>query len=374
LSKLTNVDSNGIVFTRFINTLKLSFLHFLQIFKSKQRNSIIHHLETAIPLKKSGMKNLVTLAYIIVGLQIVNAQNATVSDTLSQSTQSNENTQQVYKIIKTDGGELLGKILTQNNREILLQSIDGREIYIPQHKIQKIEKLDSTEFNQKGEFVGNDPFATRYFLSTNGFALKEGDSYILYNWWGPEIQFGLKNNISLGVISTWIGAPIIGTIKKSWEINKNKHVAIGALLGTGSYGRFDLYGGLPFASLTLGEKTRNVSLSAGYGAISYNEFQDFNYTPDWQTKRVFDGATMFSVSGMFKVSTSISFVFESFFAFKEANLGDNGDTSSSNLIGFVSPGFRFQQNPGKAFQVGFTGAFSDGIPIPIPMIQWYRKF
>jgi hypothetical protein len=329
------------------------------------------------------MKNLVTLVIITLSLQIVNAQKTIVADTLSQSTQSNENIQQIYKIIKTDGGELRGKILTQNNREILLQTIDGREIYIPQHTIQKIEKLDSTEFNQKGEFIGNDPFATRYFLSTNGFALKEGDSYILYNWWGPEIQFGLKNNISLGVMSTWIGAPIIGTIKKSWEINKNKHVAIGALLGTGSYGRFDLYGGLPFASLTLGEKTRNISLSAGYGAVSYYQFQyisdeyisdEYNSYQYPEIERVVDKATMFSVSGMFKVSTSISLVFESFFAFKEANRRTNGNTSSSNLIGFVSPGFRFQQTPGKAFQVGFTGAFSNGIPIPIPMIQWYRKF
>ena len=324
------------------------------------------------------MKNLVTLVCIIAGLQIVNAQNTTVSDTVSQNTYSNQNTQQLYKIIKTDGGELRGKIVTQDSREVLLKSIDGREIYIPQHSIQRIEKLDATEFNQKGEFIGKDPFATRYFLSTNGFALKEGDSYILYNWWGPEIQFGLKNDISVGVITTWIGAPIIGTVKKSWELDENTHVAVGGLVGTGSYGWFDLYGGLPFASVTLGEETKNISLSVGYGAISYNEDQyysdEYSYYYTAHTQRVVDKATMFSVSGMFKVSTSISFVFESFFVLPQWHQRDYGYGPSSSLIGFVSPGFRFQQKPGKALQVGFAGGFNDYYIAPIPMIQWYRKF
>lgn len=353
-------------------------MQFSQIFRLKPRNSIIQPLQTAIPLKKSGMKNLVTILCIAVGLQIVNGQTTTTSDTLNQSIHSNQNTQQLYKITKTDGGELLGKIITQDSREVLLQSIDGREIYIPQHSILNIEKLNATEFNQKGEFIGKDPFATRYFLSTNGFALKEGDSYILYNWWGPEMQFGLKNDISVGVMTTWIGAPMIGTVKKSWELDENTHIAVGGLLGTGSYGWFDLYGGLPFASLTLGEETKNISLSAGYGAISYNETQyysgEYSYYYTGYTQRVFDKATMFSVSGMLKVSTSISFVFESFFVLPQWHQRNDGYGPSSSLIGFVSPGFRFQQKPGKAFQVGFAGGFNDYYITPIPMIQWYRKF
>ena len=44
------------------------------------------------------MKNLVTILCIAVGLQIVNGQNATTSDTLNQRTHSNQNTQQLYKI------------------------------------------------------------------------------------------------------------------------------------------------------------------------------------------------------------------------------------------------------------------------------------
>ena len=91
-------------------------------------------------------------------------------------------------------------------------------------------------------------------------------------------------------------------------------------------------------------------------------------------KRVFDRATLFSISGMHKVSTKISLVFESFFAFKESRQTANGSKSSSSFAGIFSPGFRFQQNPGKAFQIGFTGGIYNDDPIRIPMVQWYRKF
>jgi len=282
-----------------------------------------------------------------------------------------------YRIIKTDGGELQGEIIKQDNRELLLKTVDGREIYIPQHVISQIVKLSSLELNKKGEFIDRSPFATRYFMSTNGFSLDEGENYYLINWWGPEMQFGLKNNFSVGLMTTWIGAPIIGTFKKSWKIKKNTHVAIGALIGTGSYSNFDVFGGIPFAAITFGKRTRNISISCGYGAVSDNKTLNNNYPSQqympYQEKRITDKVGMFSFSGMCKLTRSVSFIFESFFVLPE-DQSEDADFSPLSCLAVISPGFRFQHKPGKAFQVGFTGVIMEDIISPIPMVQWYRSF
>ena len=48
--------------------------------------------------------------------------------------------------------------------------------------------------------------------------------------------------------------------------------------------------------------------------------------------------------------------------------------TNDNFGGLITPGFRFQQEKGKAFQIGFAGIFADGDFAPIPMIQWFRSF
>jgi len=318
------------------------------------------------------MKNLFTILFVLISLQVLNAQVVEPSDTVNQESNS-KNTLIRYKIIKTDGGELNGEIIKQDSRELLLKTIDGREIYLPQHLISKIIKMSPLELNEKGEFIEKSPFSTRYFMSTNGFALNEGENYYLLNWWGPEIQFGLKNNLSVGIMSSWLGTPIIGTFKKSWKIKKNTHVALGALIGTGSYVNINFYGGIPFAAITFGKQTANISLSFGYGAISDIKQLSLPYDPyapypneQPVEKRITDGAGMFSFSGVRKLTHSVSFIFESFFVLPDG---------PSNYVPIVvlSPGLRFQHKQGKAFQIGFTGVLSETV-FPIPMVQWYRSF
>ena len=310
---------------------------------------------------------------IVFVLNVSTAQN----NTSQKNDTTNKNAHIIYKIIKTDGGELIGNILEQNTREILFKTSDDRTFYIPQHNIKEIVKLDLSEFNKKGEFVGENPFATRYYFSTNGLPLKKGESYILLNWFGPDIQFGLGNNVGVGVISTWVGAPIIGTVKKSWEINRYTNVAVGGLLGTGSWGAFDLVGGIPFASVSFGDRKSNVSISTGYGALSYNAYDivvdESGYIENGSNRRVLNQAAMY------KFTKKVSFVFESFFIFpntyEQESLPDyDYSAEPSKVMGLITPGFRFQQEKGKAFQIGFAGVFDKTNIFSIPMVQWFRSF
>ncbi|HCY45639.1 MAG TPA: hypothetical protein DHU89_03075 [Flavobacteriales bacterium] len=173
----------------------------------------------------------------------------------------------LHRITKTDGGKLIGIILKQDSREILLLTKDKREIYIPQHIIEKIEELSTSDFNNKGVFVGEDKFATRYFLTTNGLPIKKGDHYVQWNLFGPDFQFGVGKNLGIGVMTTWLGIPLIASIKKSWQLGDKTQFALGALVGTASWAAPDVGGFLPFGTISIGDRKKNLALSGGYGAV-----------------------------------------------------------------------------------------------------------
>lgn len=311
---------------------------------------------------------------IIISISVLSVFSFSQSDTLQKSDTT------IYKILKSDGGILIGKILSQDAREILFLTSDNREIYIPQHVIKEITVINSSEFDRKGNFVGEDKFATRYFLTTNGLPIKKGEHYVQWNLFGPDFQFGLGKNFGVGLMTSWVGIPVIGTVKKSWEIAEKTQFAIGGLVGTGSWAIPDFGGVLPFATLSFGDRIKNIAFSGGYGAV-------------WEGQVT--GRALASVAGMVKISPKISLIFDSFIllpsqrTFTEtyemsvynSSTGEYEyqtvtDTYQIERSGFalLIPGVRWHRDEGKAFQFGFSGFISDGnlLPLPIPMLQWYR--
>lgn len=271
-----------------------------------------------------------------------------------------------YRVIKTDGGELIGKIISQDAREILLLTSDNREVYIPQHIVKEIVLVSSSDFNKKGEYVGEDRFATRYFITTNGLPIKKGEHYVQWNLFGPDFQFGLADNFGVGIMTSWVGMPIIGTIKKSWELGERTQFAVGGLVGTGSWAAPGTGGALPFGTLSFGDRTKNIAISGGYGAI-------------WIDGDV-EGRAVTSLAGMIKISPKLSLVFDSFILLpgkSETFTFENGYSYTNYKRGFalIIPGIRWHQAEGQAVQFGFTGVYNNGdfLPIPIPMVQWYRS-
>lgn len=285
-----------------------------------------------------------------------------------------------YRFIKTDGGELIGKIMSQDARELYILTSDNRKIYIPQHIIKDMVLVKSSDFNSNGDFIGEDKFATRYFITTNGLPIVKGEHYVQWNLFGPDFQFGLGKNLGVGVMTSWLGTPIIGTIKKSWTIGEKTQFAVGGLLGTGSWIAPEWGGALPFGTLSFGNRSKNLAVSAGYGAI-------------WQDGDL-DGRALTSIAGMVKVSTKLSLVFDSFFLLGKTetrtstydewvtnpSTGQGEWQTVSNTYevrypGFslLIPGVRWHQAEGKAFQFGFSGVITNGDIIPVPMVQWYRS-
>jgi hypothetical protein len=251
-------------------------------------------------------------------------------------------------VTKNDGTEYIGIILQQDAREILLLTESIGEVFIPRHEIKSIEELKEEDY-QGGKYLGENMFATRYFLTTNGLPMKKGDSYAIVQLVGAEYQLAVVENLTIGGMTSWIGVPIIGTAKYAFRLANNLNASIGLLAGTGSWTAWGSYGLLPFGTMTLGNNKLNLNLSAGYLKIG---------TEDASTS-----APLFSIAGLARLSDKVSFVGDSFIYAKD------------EVVAIVVPGLRFDRKNGGAFQFGFGGAILNGdiIPVPIPILSWFVK-
>jgi hypothetical protein len=288
------------------------------------------------------------------------------------STQAGSDTLNTKKlsVIKTnDGGEFVGVILSQDAREILIRTKDRGDVIIPKYQVKEIKEVHPGELSAKGDYIPNEVFSTRYFLTTNGLPIEKGESYILWNLWGVDAEFAVGKNMGVGVMSSWMGMPIIGTFKYSIKLKEKMHLGLGVIAGTGSWASPDYGGALPFATLTFGDRRRNFTVSGGYGALAFGDG--------------IRGRAIFSVAGMSKVGKKVSLVFDSF-------LIAPGPTEYRSYVGYggqvytsaykrpggalLVPGIRVQTQNKAAFQVGFGGLIADNelMPFPIPFFQWFR--
>ena len=323
------------------------------------------------------MQKILTFIVLVFCVLIVSQSNAQI---LEDTTLIQDST--MYRIVTTDNDEKIGYILKQDEREVTFLTTDNRRIIIPQYVIKKIEAVKKEDFNASGEFVGEDKFATRYFITTNGLPVKAGEHYIQWNLFGPDFQFAVGKNFGLGILTTWFAVPIIGTAKYSFELGPQSQLAIGTMLGTSSWARFTSdfnFGGvLPFASLSFGNRKANLAFSGGYGGV-------------WIDGEA-SGRPLASVAGMIKVGSKVSLVFDSFIVLSGGTYQDvsyqynydpiTGITTTTEVlttkrrpgVGLFIPGVRIHQSEGKAFQFGFMGIATDGemFPAPIPTVQWYR--
>jgi hypothetical protein len=313
---------------------------------------------------------------------------------MAQETPVEEEPPKIFVVIKNDGSRFVGEILSQDAREVLIRTEELGEVYIPRHEIREIREAQPDDHEKPGDFIPAEIFATRYFITTNGLPIKKGETYMLMSLLGPDFQFGVGDNVGLGVLTTWIGTPIIGSIKYSIPINDELSTGVGLLLGTGSWTWPDFALALPYGVLTYGDRTKNINFSFGYGGITYKvDDYIFNGHGTYRSRRESEGNFLISVAGMAKIGRSISFVFDSFIVPRSGTYTETYDygywdwetgeyiediqteTRKRYSIAIFLPGLRFQTNPNSAFQFGFAGIRAEGetIGVPLPMVQWFRK-
>jgi hypothetical protein len=338
---------------------------------------------------------------------------------------------QLYVVTKNDGREYIGKILSDDGREILIETEILGKIYIPKSEIISIIKVQDQKEIVYGEYQSTGPFTTRYAFTTNALPIKKGENYALLNIWGPEVHFALTDHLNVGVMSTWAASPMILALKYSFKTKNEKiNFSIGTLMGTSGYfNTFRGFGGLHFANITMGSRKKNLTLSGGYAYMkdgSYSSYFEpgtyitngsalyYNYG-DQKLVSPMQQGPIFSIAGIIPVGAKASFVFDSMVGFfssqknvvttttliPDASYQDpnppytyynipgtyqhdvvNVRTESNAL--FLMPGMRFQTKENRAFQValagvavfrtkGYTGS-NPNYSLPIPMCTWFFRF
>ncbi|MBA3900610.1 MAG: hypothetical protein H0X62_10435 [Bacteroidetes bacterium] len=351
-------------------------------------------------MKKLFLLNLLMLT--LISNQAISQENPTEI----------EKSQTIYVITKNDGTEYIGKLLSDDGREVLIETEALGKIYIHKDSIRSIVEVKDSRQIIHGEYRSSSPFTSRYIFTNNALPIKKGENYAMVNLFGPEAHFALTDNFNVGVISTWIASPFILALKYSIKTNDpNVNFSIGTLMGTSGYlNTFRSYGGVHWLSMTLGDRMNNLTFSGGYLYLQpggrnnpepgtyYNTYPRAGNSLNPLTK-----GPVFSVAGIARVGAKASFVFDSMLSstkgfttateYKEITPGsydyDNGIYTETTYAYIVTrqerntsvlvlmPGMRFQSNEKRAFQISLAGVTvfdRNGVTsFPMPMASWFFK-
>jgi len=332
----------------------------------------------------------------------------------------------LYVVTKHDGTEYIGKILSDDGREVLIETQVLGRIYIPKSEIRSIEKVKDPSSIVYGEYQSVGPFTTRYCFTTNALPIKKGENYAMINLYGPEVHFALSDHFSLGIMSTWIASPMVAAAKYSFATRKEKlNWSVGTLMGSSGYlNLFRGFGGLHFANITLGNRKNNITFAAGYGYAKSGRSADetpvdgvyydstgmgFDYRYNLNGTMPMTKGPIFSVAGIAKVGAKASFVFDSMVGVFSDEVSTEtvtvlreeywtGNTwtppsyksevitrSRTTVALFIMPAMRFQKTDKQAFQVALAGVAlfrsitrepgdNKNNSFPFPMCTWFYRF
>ena len=270
------------------------------------------------------------------------------------------------KIIKlTNGNEYIGKIISDDGREVLIETNNVGKIYVNKNDIKSIAAYDPAEFTiLNNEVVKSTAFSTRYTFTTNALPIKKKDSYYMVNLWGPEFHVTIADNFNIGVMSSWLASPIALAAKYSIPTKNPKvNFSVGEIIGSGGYIAPEMGLSLTFANITLGDRDKNITFSGGYlVANSEVGFGNPSHGP------------MGSVGAHVRISDKSSFIFDSMFGSTTRDYTNFGSPSTRYTPFFLfMPGLRLEQGEGKAVQFCMAGASLDGAVFPFPYVTWFRK-
>ncbi len=208
------------------------------------------------------MKNLITVILFILSVMILKGQT-TVPDT----------TQEGQKVIKTvDGAEYVGRITSESETTISLQTPAGINIDIPKTSVQSIKPFEGKVVGKK--IYRPDPNKSRYLIAPSAFPIESGKGYCRdFCLVFPSINYGLSNQVSVQAGIIWFpGMPIADTpmfASAKVTLMQTKKVALAAGM---QYFRIPLldrgFGmGFLFGTATVGDRFNHGTVSLGWGYV-----------------------------------------------------------------------------------------------------------
>jgi hypothetical protein len=303
---------------------------------------------------------------------------------ITRAQESRADSTVIVEIEKNDRSTIVGRIISIDAREVVISTMSGR-LYVPKHEIRRIGAAVAASAQAlPRDDMGIAPFGS-YYGFTQGALPHEPD----------------QGHIQITPFST----------------TDDFHISAGGFVGWGGSVAPSAGIAMPLVSITKGDSRNNVSVSAGYGYVTFlNDVLRF----DGEYRRVdpYTGQVLvdtlsssvdvrlntarvwLSVGIVTEITSTMSFVLDGFFISDagRAKLPTNATYLSYGEDYFVSyrtitdvetystiiiaPSLRWRYSPRAAFQFGFTaykGNFlnlelnSNWSSFPIPMVQWMLK-
>ncbi|MFW5726590.1 MAG: hypothetical protein ACOCW4_01875, partial [bacterium] len=206
----------------------------------------------------------------------------------------------LWRVETRDGNVYFGRIESQNQEELRLQTENLGIITI------KVADLLSMEESQdKAEVFSYHRNPPRFFLLTNGYNLKKGEGHyqnILIFF--SQASYGFTDYFSLGIgtvplfLFAGTASPFWITPKFSIPIKENSvNLGVGGLVGTIIGDEGSGTAGLAYGTLTLGSRSKNLSIGLGYGLVD----GELAETP------------LFTIAGMYRLGEKFYLMSENFF-------------------------------------------------------------
>ncbi|MEX1001582.1 MAG: hypothetical protein WDZ35_05655 [Crocinitomicaceae bacterium] len=297
------------------------------------------------------------------------------------------------RLIKHDGTEYVGTLLSDDGREVLINSKSVGKIYIPKHELKVIRSLEtesetekSTEKDEQKEedipdtssvnveqpkvFKYDNYISTKYIQTDNALPLRKGESFIKFSPFTYEGQLRLTDNWSAGVMGSYIGAPIIVKTKYSFPFSEKACLSLDAAYGTFAFATWTTNGirdgaGLLTSTFTAGDRLKNFSIKVGYGFAHNLIIDQWGWNNPGVDSEIISSHMeyiqfgMAAVGGMVKLNEKNTFVFDGGIV-----LLDGGEIGA--MAGAAS---RFGPSPRHQFQLGGSFLFFSTFPVPLPLFN-----
>lgn len=265
-----------------------------------------------------------------------------------------------YQITLKDGSTLTGKLISQSDKEIVIQTGSLGEMKVQKENIKSMNLV--TEINNKASGVWfENPNASRYLIGSSAIPMERKSGYYQNTWiFFNSLGYAFTRNISLsgGFEIFSIMAKGKGPFafylnpKASFKIAKNIYLG-GTILYANTIRTIDEFGGLATlnGSFTYGNKNNNITATFGWGSSDGN----------------FSSKPLITISGMTRLSKRIGLVSENWLL---PNLGDN-----DGYYGIYSYGIRFLGEK-ISIDLAFLNNkdIASGIVIGIPWLDFAVNF
>ncbi len=264
--------------------------------------SIVSENESDIILKTFNYGEVPIKKYLITERKPIRSKK-TARDTKqvkSVRIEPNEQTKDsLWRVVTSDGFDFVGTINNYETDAINLKTEKFGDIRILKESISSINLVDASQI-VKGDVWFENPQASRYFYTPNGYGLKNGEGYsqnvwVLFN----QVSYGFSDKFTMGVGTIpvfLLGAdlfPFWITPKFSFPVVEDK-INIGAGVFAGAILGDETVFALPYGTVTIGDRNKNLNIGGGYLAANG------------------DGVGMFTASTMIRINKKSYFLSENF--------------------------------------------------------------